>query len=39
MDSQDVKQRGLLKKKGKNQKISKLRLEQKIFLLTERLRR
>jgi hypothetical protein len=32
MDSQEVKRRGLLEKKDKNQKITKLRLEQKIFL-------
>jgi hypothetical protein len=38
MDSQEGKRRGLLEKKDKNQKITKLRLELKIFLLTIKLR-
>jgi len=32
MDSQEGKRKGLLEKKDKNQKITKLRLEQKICL-------
>jgi hypothetical protein len=38
MDSQEGKRRGLLEKKDKNQKITKLRLEQKIYLLTMKLK-
>ena len=38
MDSQEGKRRGLLEKKDKNQKITKLRLELKICLLTIKLR-
>jgi hypothetical protein len=38
MDSQEGKRRGLLEKKDKNQKITKLHLEQKIYLLTMKLK-
>jgi hypothetical protein len=38
MDSQEGKRRGLLEKKDKNQKITKLRLGQKIYLLTMKLK-